>query len=90
MYAHILIFYPEAQTLQVISYQSECKYTLQTLAHTNRPEILICKQASVHLNRGAYASASGRIIVKSAGPGCPETVTKRVTSSLKPSTQTPC
>lgn len=56
---------------------------MQTPAHTNLAEILICKEASVHLNRHAYASASGRIIIKTAGPGCPETVTERVISSLK-------
>lgn len=62
------------------------------LLHNDLSEILICKQGSVHLNRYAYASASGRIIIKSACPGCPETVMERLLSPLKtlnPETLTP-
>lgn len=64
--------------------------TLNANMHTLTYQRYWCKQASVYLNRHAHASASGRIIIKSAGPGCPETVTERVISSLKTfNTETP-
>lgn len=54
---------------------------MQTPARTNLPEMLLCKQASMLLK--TRASASGGIIIASAGPGCAKTVKDRIVSSLK-------